>query len=139
MGEIAKDSRWVRQTKTCTLNSLFLLEGHRYTAKELWMVWLAMPLVQYGTNRGVVTASKKASLQIFMAGRKALFDAMKDHGVPYPTNSTERGLVMRCLGAMVTRKHFGTAVPPAIKNMPIQPGRDDKDAMWRRLNCQARI
>ena len=80
MGEIAKDSHWVRQTKTCTLNSLFLLEGHRYTAKELWMVWLAMPLVQYGMCRGLGTASKNASRQSFMAGRKALFDAMKDHG-----------------------------------------------------------
>ena len=46
---------------------------------------------------------------------------------------------MRCLGAMVTRKHFGTAVPPAIMSMPVQPGHDDKDAMWQRLNCEERI
>ena len=76
-GKVTDTKHWVRQTKTCTLNSLFLLEGHRYTAKELWWIWLAMPMVQHPAQRDMVPTTKKASLANFIAGREALFDAMK--------------------------------------------------------------
>ena len=98
-----------------------------------------MAMVQHPAQRGMVPATKKASLANFVAGRKALFDAMKTYGLPYPANATERGLVMRCLGAMVTKKHFGAGVPPAIMSLPVLPGHDDKEAMWDRINCDERI
>ena len=62
----------------------------------------------------------------FHSGRKAMFDA-------------ERGLVTRLLGAMVTKKHFGTGGPPAINSLPVLPGHDDKEAIWDRVTGDERI
>ena len=62
----------------------------------------------------------------FHSGRKAMFRA-------------ERGLVRRLLGAMVTKKHFGTGGPPAINSLPVLPGHDDKEAIWDRITGDERI
>ena len=138
-GEPTDEWHWVRKSETHSLSTLFSLWSNRFTCKELYLIWLSMPLQREDHQRGRQQGMTAKDHRDVLAKWDDLVSYMTELGVGMPADGTERTIVMRCLGALFAKKQFTAFAPESVLHLPSVPGADDYEAQYYKAVCDERI
>jgi hypothetical protein len=130
---------WVRETQTWDLPSLFSVHGSNYTAKELWDVWMNMPLVQNHIVRGDRVPLRKKKMEDYLQQKAATRDLLDHFGLPQPKTKSEWRIILKQVGRFLAAKTFLSRTPQTIMELPVQEGHDDIEHLRLRAVCDDSI
>ena len=129
---------WSRQTQTWSLPALFHVYGNSWTMREVYGIWMEMPLVVKSPKRGTGPTMKEhlGNLKKIQDDVVHFLDA---NNLGHPQSSLEWRQCYRELGKFVGMKAFLTNTPQVVLEIPVADITDAREHMIMRAICDERI
>ena len=129
---------WSRQTQTWSLPALFHVYGNSWTMRELYGIWMEMPLVVKSPKRGTGPKMKEhlGNLKQIQDDVVQFLDA---NNLGHPQSSLEWRQCYRELGKFMAMKAFLTNTPQVVLEIPVADITDAREHMIMRAICDERI